>query len=248
MSLTQNQIKTALSAMLKEIHNTDTFKLAVCVPSQENVKTDFAVSLFSMAMHLGMEKIKLPWVQKHAVMLFNRKSSIIHSMRHMLVVDAIEWGATHILFVDSDQTFPADVVHRLALHDKMMVGANIVTKQFPAQFCATGLNGKRVITRPSSTGLEEVNVCGTGLVLINTKVFDGLSLPYFLMPYNEATRTFMGEDVYFSNIVRARGHQVFIDHDVSKTVGHVGQMEFNFTHAGEVDKDGYASIYAADSV
>jgi len=190
-----------------------------------------------MGVQFGTTKINLPWVKRHEIMLFNRKSSLIHSLRHSLVVDALEWGATHILFVDSDQTFPADTVHRLAVHDKLVVGANIVTKSFPAQFCATGLDGKRVETRTDSEGLEEVKVCGTGLMLLSTKALKGLKLPYFLMPYAEDTRTFMGEDVYFCNILRENGTQLYIDHELSRVVGHIGQFEYAFSHAGAVDSE-----------
>jgi len=246
--ITNEQLKTALGLIVDKIHkDTDTFKLAVCVPSQENWKADFGISMFSMAIRFAMSKIELPWVKKHEIMLFNRKSSIIHSLRHSLVVDAIEWGATHILFVDSDQTFPADVVQRLAAHDKLVVGANIVTKQFPATFCATGLDGHRVKTTPSSEGLEEVKVCGTGVMLISTKVFAELEPPYFLMPYEESTRTFMGEDVYFSKLLRDAGIPIYIDHDISKVIGHIGQMEYMFSHAGTVDEEsGVVTMFSAE--
>lgn len=234
--ISDDQIRAALGRVLKKVHSGNVFKLAVCIPSQTEVKADFAVSLFSMAVKYAMTKVDLPWVKHQSIMLFNRKSSVIHSVRHQLVCDALEWGATHILFVDSDQTFPPDIVHRLAKHNKMLVGANVVTKQIPAVFCATGLDGKRVTTHPTSTGLQEVNVCGTGVLLINTKVFENLSIPYFLMPYRPETRTFLGEDVYFCNIVREAGHKVYIDHDVSKEVGHLGQFEYGYTVAGTVNK------------
>lgn len=235
--ITNEQIQIALKSILESIHKTDTFKLAVCVPSQDIWKTDFGICLFAMGVQFGAKKVDLPWVKRHEIMLFNRKSSLIHSLRHSLVVDAIEWGATHILFVDSDQTFPADTIHKLAAHDKLVVGANIVTKSFPAKFCATGLDGNRVQTKIDSEGIEEVKVCGTGLVLINTKALLNVSLPYFLMPYDHETRTFMGEDVYFSNILREAGVPIYIDHELSKVVGHIGSMEYGFSHAGEVDEE-----------
>lgn len=243
--ISDKQIQMALKTLTDNAHDSDIMKLAVLVPSLEYWKADFSVSLFSLAMKYAMSKVDLPWIKHQSIVLFNRKSSVIHSSRHQLVCDALEWGATHILFADCDQTFPPDLIHRLMAHKQMVVGANIVTKQIPAVFCATGLDGKRVKTLAASSGLEEVRVCGTGVMLIDTRVFAKLSIPYFLMPYNPDTRTFLGEDVYFSGILREAGFKIYIDHDVSKEVGHIGQLEYTYAHSGEIDAEtGEANFFA----
>lgn len=220
---------------LEKVHRTDTLSLAVCVPSTSHVHAVFAVDLFALALRMGLERVKLPWVKKQRVFLFNKQGSLIHSQRQNLVLDAVTAGATHILFVDSDQTFPPDTVHQLACHDKLVVGANIVTKEIPARPCAYALDGSPCYTDPASSGLEEVAVCGTGLVLINTKIFGLIEPPIFLMPYDEEKRIYLGEDVYFCNKLRKAGVRVYVDHDLSKKVGHIGMLEYTHAFVGETD-------------
>jgi len=90
----------------------------------------------------------------------------------------IELHATHILFVDSDQSFPPEVVHILAASKKKVVGANVVTRMDPMLPCAVGLDGKKLWTRPDSHGIEEVSVCGTGVMLIDTRAFGSWRSPF----------------------------------------------------------------------
>lgn len=235
-----------LARVLNRLHQTDTFALAICVPSGIMLHAAFAVDLFAVGVKMGLEKVPLKRYRKtRAPMLLNKQSSLIHSSRQQLVVDAILQGATHILFVDSDQAFPPDTVHRLVRHDKLIVGANIVTKEIPARPCAVGLDGKYVYTDPQSSGLEQVAVLGTGLMLINTRVFGMIEPPLFLMPYLPETKTYLGEDVYFSRKAREAGIPIFVDHDLSKLVGHIGQFQYFHDHVGEKISEAVEELEAA---
>jgi hypothetical protein len=53
-----------------------------------------------------------------------------------------------------------------------------------------------------------------------------LPQPWFAEVYNVETGNTVGEDVYFCNLARAAGHKVYIDHDISKDVVHMGGFEF----------------------
>lgn len=50
------------------------------------------------------------------------QGTIIQNQRADLCLDAMREGCTHILFIDSDMTFPQDLVGRLLAHDKEIVG------------------------------------------------------------------------------------------------------------------------------
>jgi len=59
-------------------------------------------------------------------------------------------------------------------------------------------------------------------MLIKTSVFESLPQPWFMEdPIKE-----IGEDVHFCNLAREHGFQVFIDHDLSKDVMHIGEFEY----------------------
>jgi hypothetical protein len=93
-------------------------------------------------------------------------------------------------------------------------------------------NGVRqlVYTMPDSTGLEEVGSIGTGIMLIKKEVFQNMSEPWFDMPWQVGKRGYMGEDVFFCKKAQELGFKVYIDHDVSKEIGHIGTFEFKHDH------------------
>jgi len=42
---------------------------------------------------------------------------------------------------------------------------------------------------------------------------------------------YVGEDIYFCKLAQAHGFKVWVDHDLSKDVKHIGKMEFTHDHA-----------------
>jgi hypothetical protein len=93
-------------------------------------------------------------------------------------------------------------------------------------------NGERelVYTMPESTGLQEVGSVGMGVMLIKANVFAALSEPWFETPWRHDKRGYIGEDVFFCKKAREAGFKIWIDHDVSKEIGHIGMFEFKHDH------------------
>ncbi len=151
------------------------------------------------------------------------EGSLLPNLRSLLVKAAQKAGATHILFIDSDMRFPADTVKRLLAHNVDIVGANC--KQRTQNEWTARKDGK-FISSEGKTGLEEVDTLGFGVTLIKLSVFEKLSEPYFHTPFDTQERKHVGEDVYFSTIVKESGLKIFIDHDISKQVKHAGLVEF----------------------
>lgn len=203
------------------------FRLAVCVPSGDEWKAGMGMSLALLAVEFARQRI--PGYERQQFAIANVRTSLLAQSRHSLVERAlIGFQATHILFVDSDQVFPADAVHKLAKHGKMIIGANIVTRKLPMLPCATGMDFQKLWTRPESTGLQEVVSCGTGLLLVNTKVFAEIDIPWFETYYVKDSNVYVGEDVDFCNKARKAGFRIWIDHDLSKEIDHVGEFLYNF--------------------
>jgi hypothetical protein len=73
-------------------------------------------------------------------------------------------------------------------------------------------------------------------MLIKREVFEGMSEPWFDMPW-QTTRGSMGEDVFFCKKARELGHKIYIDHDVSHEIGHIGTFEFGHPHTWVVKEE-----------
>jgi len=133
---------------------------------------------------------------------------------------------SHTLFVDDDMSFPADGAERLFAHGKHIIAANYTCRVFPV-LPLSGHNGMRVFSK-GKTGLQQVDYAPTGFMLIDNSVFDKLDMPWFQTTFQpHDPENWMSDDVWFCNKARAAGFEIWVDHDLSNEIGHVGTMEFN---------------------
>lgn len=145
--------------------------------------------------------------------------------RRRLVSRAKELNATHILFIDDDMDFPPDAAVRLINHQKEIIAASYTCRGFPVIPLAMR-DGKRIFSR-NKTGLERVDWAPTGLMMIDMKVFDKISKPYFeahaVSPESDEG---VSDDVFFCRKAITAGVEIWIDHDLSLKTFHVGDMAF----------------------
>lgn len=210
------------------------FNLVIAVPSGSTWQAQFGVDLVNLIACFNTKRVADYSSQSARVV--NVRSSILSNNRMNLVKAARAAGATHMLFLDTDHTFPSDLPHRLAKHHKMIVAANCVTKNIPASPTARAKandpRGVPVYTDPESTGLEQVWRIGTGVMLINLHVFDRIGLGVWGMLFLTGEDTYQGEDWTFCAACEEAGIPLYIDHDVSKLVGHLGIYEFTHDVVG----------------
>ena len=187
-------------------------KLAIAVPALDHVSAYFANDL---ALLYAETSRAIPQITL-AMMV----GTFVHQAREKLLHDVVSiWGATHILWLDADMTFPKDTALRLLRHEKDIVAANYVTRAGTHR--PTAVKDGRFVLSRDSTGLESVDAVGMGVFLMDTSVISDLPRPRFW--YSTPTET---EDVYFCRLLKAAGHEIWIDHDLSKEVGHVGQFTY----------------------
>lgn len=196
-------------------------RLAIAVPALDHVSAIFANDLAKM---YAVTCAALP-----VVTLAMMVGTFVHQAREKLLHDVTElWGATHILWLDADMTFPPDTALRLLtridLHDRdvlerEVVAANYMTRVAPSR--PTARRDGQFIYSQDATGLESVDHVGMGVFLMKTLFVRKLPHPRFW--YSTPTET---EDVYFCRLLKAAGHDIWIDHDLSKEVGHVGQYTY----------------------
>jgi len=200
-------------------------RVAVLVPVR-----DSCVSLFAQSLALAYA-----YLAKHHsnvdACLYSNNGSVIAEQRLGLARMALQDGADWTVWFDSDMRFPKDTIERLLAHQKPIVAANYPTRRMPAIEPTAFVDDEtqdRVYTLKESTGLQPVAAVGFGVMAVHRSVFEAMELPWFDTPWDkEAMKYDCGEDVYFCRKARAAGFEVLIDHDLSKEVAHVGQMEFD---------------------
>ena len=206
-------------------------RLVICVPSTHLWEAEFGMSLVFLCNYLASHGT-FEGKPMH-YMVHNKRGSILAQMRQSQIQAAIKNKATHLLFIDSDQTFPRDLVHRLLAHKKQIVACNIATKQIPssptARLKGNGSQGVPLYTTPESKGLVEVWRVGTGIMLIDMNVFKRKGLrdgPWFDQPWNEELGSYVGEDWSFCSCLADAGVKLYVDQELSFEIGHIGAINY----------------------
>lgn len=211
-------------------------KVLVVVPSGPHWVADFATSLVSLVANFANRAV--PGYSSHELQVANIKGSILPRARLRGIKSAKSCGATHLLFLDSDHTFSPDLLHRLLAWDKPVVAANCVTKSIPAAPTARmkGLTGpgELVYSDPDSKGLQQVWRVGTGIMLLRKDAFTQIPHDAFAMPYKEDIDDYQGEDWTMCEALERAGVPIFVDHEVSLSVGHVGMLNYTHDYVGQV--------------
>lgn len=197
-------------------------RLLIGGPTLASVPASFA---FDLAQLYAFTREHGPWT---SVTMGFIQATYVHVGRETVLAGAIERQATHVLWLDTDMAFPADTAVRLAKHNRPIVACNCVMRD-PRLLCTAVKDGQRVETAASSSGLERVDTVGPAVMLMRTDVVFGLARPWFEHGRN-ASGGDIGEDVMFCRRLTEAGHSIYIDHDLSKEIGHIGQ--FTFRHAG----------------
>jgi len=148
-------------------------------------------------------------------------STYIHVGRELFLEAALKQGATHVLWLDTDMTFPRETAVLLEMQNRPIVGCNYVVRQPSGLFTAQHDDGTRIPIKETHI-LEAVDAIGLGVVLMRTDVVADLPRPWFRHGLNTQGGD-VGEDIMFCRALRAAGHQIYIDHDLSKEIGHIGQ-------------------------
>lgn len=206
----------------------DKLSLLVATPSQDSWRAEFGQCLQRMMVHTAL------WMRENGgrIEFAQDFGTLLSCMRENLADLALELGATHILWLDNDMTFPDDTAVRLLNRKQPIVAANYCQRRAPFRPVAKDRAGHWIYTYPISTGLEEGAACGMGCMLMETSILAAMSKPWFMVLPADDDGKMIGEDFYFCGKQSVEvGEPVWIDHDLSKGIGHVGKSIFDFTHA-----------------
>jgi hypothetical protein len=169
-------------------------------------------------------------VSLHMVM-----GSEIAMQRQQLVDEALDTECTHILWLDSDMKFPANLLDGFLSHDKDIIACNYSTRVPPHRPVAFKSANDLDVRLTAGTGIEEAYAVGLGAMLVKREVYEKLSRPHFSVEWNEDYTSLSGEDIYFCSKANAAGYKLYIEHDLSNFIAHVGTRAF--TIKGDCNND-----------
>lgn len=193
-------------------------KVAILTPAQDTVSSGYA---YDLARLMGSNS---------GLLIFQSRGTIIPEQRATLAKAAMEAGATHLLWIDSDMRFPKDSLQRLLDHNESIVGTNYSTRRPPYSPTSETKDGY-LYESPELDGLAEVTHCGMGLMLVDVEVMKKMGQPYFALGFNPTDKRYVGEDFFFCKKARDNGFKVYVDQTLSREVRHIGEVEFRYEHA-----------------
>lgn len=207
-----------------------TVRLVVAIPTAGTVAMGFAYSLAGMIACIGANRFpSLPEATVEVVLDVVESSNWITN-REQLVRRAIDAEKTHLLFLDDDMIFEPGLADCLLGRRQPIVVTNYLIKTEPAKdFVAVGLDGQRVHTTAQAKGLQPVAYSGFGASLFDLSVFKAMAQPWFLPDFVPATSSYTTEDNPCYRRMREAGFTVYLDHDASRMLSHVGRKAWNWT-------------------
>jgi hypothetical protein len=196
-------------------------KVCIAVPARDMVYTHFAYCLQELVQYHAMRGID-------TFVEFNM-GTLVCNQREALASKAIDQGATHILWLDSDMMFPKTVGEVLLNHNYSVVACNYSTRALPFKPVAyTKMNDWNSGIPENSTGIIQVAGVGMGCMMTHVEVFGDMYKPWFPITFEASTNDYLGEDMNFCLQLRAADYSIYIDCDLSQQIYHIGSAAYNW--------------------
>lgn len=166
---------------------------------------------------------------KHeTILVLATQGYTIAENRNYLVAQAIKNGCTHLLMVDDDMIFPENTLNKLISDEKDVVGVLANSRALPLMPVVEFFDDEKLSTADRLLGKRDIpqdvfecKAIGGGVMLIDLKIIDKLSRPWFSTEVHESGMTKIGEDSWFCYKVRDNGFTIWCDPTL--TIGHIGQ-------------------------
>lgn len=198
--------------------------LVVCVPCRDTIHTLFSHNLIKLVQWCSIANIPVNVVMQ--------TGSLIASQRQKLAEEALRQNASHILWLDSDMSFPVSIVETMMRHNLPVVACNYSTRTKPFK----GVAYKKIGEWDSWLGFElksprmvKVEGVGMGCMLTSTEVFKDLPRPWFEINWHDEYQDYIGEDFYFCKKLQQHGFDINIDVTLSREIKHLGITSFDLT-------------------
>lgn len=177
------------------------------------------------------------------VQLLQMPGTLIFTQREKLAAEALDWGADQLLWIDSDQRFPANALEIMQSRRVSVLGTNATTRREPILPTALNLKIEREMIAGKATGepyqvwhkvesrgksgIEQVTAVGFAVTLIDKEVFAKVPRPWFDIIWTDHGNV-IGEDVAFCVKCMENDIPVHVDHELSMHIGHIGVKTFGW--------------------
>lgn len=217
-------------------------KIAICTPHYGDVTSEYALSLAGLMGRTVQTRILFNGEEVTPnVKIFMKKSSILPTLRNMLVQDALDFDANYLLWIDADHAFPPDSLINLLIHNLPVVGVNYARRAIPTLPTAVTLDNELLWTTEEMAAkgeVTQVQSVGLGLCLMDMTIFGTLLAralaegkanfwPLFAFEVIPGSPAARGEDVYFFDRLREAGIGIYVDHALSWSVRHMFQKQLS---------------------
>jgi hypothetical protein len=200
-------------------------RIGLCLAAQDWVSCWFSYDLVGMVAHTI--RAHPDWDLRR----FQSCGTWLPQVRHDTVAAALHAECDWLLFLDSDMRFPADTLEQLLARNEPVVAANYTARKAPFAPVAVRTPGERAYTDYQSSGLEAVAQIGMGVMLVQADVVRRIPPPWFMVGWHTDVGAYTGEDAYFCQQLTKAGATIWLDHDLSHDVMHLGLIEFEQSHA-----------------
>lgn len=204
-------------------------KIAICLPVHGDTRALFTQKLARMLIASYANWPKLGRPDPLEIEVFLAESSSVARNREWLGVQAENWKADAILWLDSDQTFPAETLLRLVSLNLPVVGCNSPRREERARPSAKILDESGNLVELYTTRekieqrvVEPVAFMGLPVCLVSMAALAGIERPHF---------SGENEDFYFFSKLRAAGIEPMLDHLLSADVGHIRNQLLTNDHS-----------------
>lgn len=209
------------------------FGVIIGIPSRGEFKQAMALSLI----FLIHELTKKPYVEingeAHRLLWYIHavNTSNLSNSRQNIVDFVLQGNATHLLFLDDDMVFNQTIVHEwLAQTERHVIAANCPTRSIPCHPTARRegptIAGTPIYSDVANMRFEKCWRIGTGIMMISREVLQKIKRPCFDVVWRPELDSYGGEDWSFVEEIQKAGYDVWIDHEQSLPIGHVGSQEF----------------------
>lgn len=205
-------------------------RIAITMCSSRDMKPQTGLSLANLLGYL---------VQNHQALNLTKldiiggvAESLLSAARQRKLDFALSGNYTHVAMFDDDMVFPFDAVHKMLAHNKDFVCANVCQK-VPGKISGVCLD-LETQTRMShrKKGLEEVSFGTLACTLIKLDLIRKIPKPHFEVVWeqtlNNGLGSYRGEDHYFMQKLKNAGMKLYCDHDLTRSVQHVGDFPYQF--------------------
>jgi hypothetical protein len=200
-------------------------KLFIAIPSKDTMYSHTAFSLIELVKYCTSRGIEVQTEISLGTLVCNQRENLAQKF--------IESNSDYLLWVDSDMTFPSDIVQRLLSHNKSVVACTYSTRAYPLKSVSfKSANDWESWVKPSEEPLVEVAATGMGLMLCDRSSLTNLAKPLFQIKWMNEYKSYLGEDMFFCKRLRDAGIQIFIDVEASSDVHHLGTFGYSFKALG----------------